>query len=411
MLAMLWYYQTHVLALLRHGGNFPTSRIFTCLSEAVLATSNLCFVLDLSHGERSCSTVFMTDPNRPCKSISPDGLPIEGRLYADGDPYYSTLDLETGLYRIHKYDHTERAFCGLVRIIETTGNIGGKFCALIQWRFQRNPIIGDKFASRHGQKGINSFLWPTESLPFSEGGMVPDIIFNPHGFPSRMTIGMMIESMAGKSAAVNGMTYDASPFVFNEKKTAIEYFGKLLTLAGYNYYGNETMYSGVDGREMEAQIFFGIVYYQRLRHMIADKYQVRSTGPCDPVTKQPVKGRKKGGGIRFGEMERDAMIAHGATFCLQDRLFNCSDRDTSYICKKCGSLISVFKAAKAFIRNERGDNTELCDKSEVQFCHSCRSEKDVEIIQIPHVFSYLVAELAAMNVRTVLSVKSLNDCR
>lgn len=126
---------------------------------------------------------------------------------------------------------------------------------LVQWRIPRNPIIGDKFASRHGQKGINSFLWPVESLPFAESGMVPDIIFNPHGFPSRMTIGMMIESMAGKGAAMNGAFYDASPFVYNEDYTAINHFGELLQRAGYNYYGNETMYSGVDGRELEVKIF------------------------------------------------------------------------------------------------------------------------------------------------------------
>lgn len=214
---------------------------------------------------------------------------------------------------------------------------------MIQWRIPRNPIIGDKFASRHGQKGINSFLWPVESLPFAESGMVPDIIFNPHGFPSRMTIGMMIESMAGKSAAMSGTTYDASPFVFNEQNTAINHFGELLQQAGYNYYGNETMYSGVDGREMEVQIFFGVVYYQRLRHMIADKFQVRSTGVVDPVTLQPVKGRKKGGGIRFGEMERDTMIAHGAAFCLQDRLLYSSDLDFTKVCAKCKSIISVTK--------------------------------------------------------------------
>lgn len=134
---------------------------------------------------------------------------------------------------------------------------------------------------------------------------------------------------------------------FSEDNTAINHFGEMLTNAGYNYYGNETMYSGVDGREMEVQIFFGIVYYQRLRHMIADKYQVRSTGAVDPVTLQPVKGRKKGGGIRFGEMERDTMIAHGASFCLQDRLLYSSDLDYVKSCGRCGSIVSVSKIKPA----------------------------------------------------------------
>lgn len=186
--------------------------------------------------------------------------------------------------------------------------------------------MGDKFASRAGQKGICSQTVPAEDLPFTETGLVPDIIFNPHGFPSRMTIAMMIEMMAGKSAAVHGVVHDATPFRFTEDRTAIDYFGKLLQAAGYDYHGTERMYSGVDGREMSVEIFFGVVHYQRLRHMVSDKWQVRSTGPIDALTRQPVKGRKRGGGVRFGEMERDALLSHGASFLLHDRLFHCSDK-------------------------------------------------------------------------------------
>lgn len=193
---------------------------------------------------------------------------------------------------------------------------------------QRNPSVGDKFASRAGQKGICSQKWPAIDLPFTETGLIPDIVFNPHGFPSRMTIAMMIETMAGKTASVHGLVHDATPFRFGEKQKAIDYFGTLLQDGGYNYYGREKLYSGVDGREMTADIFFGVVHYQRLRHMVSDKWQVRSTGPIDVLTHQPIKGRKRGGGVRFGEMERDALIAHGASFLLQDRLFHCSDRTT-----------------------------------------------------------------------------------
>lgn len=163
-------------------------------------------------------------------------------------------------------------------------------------------------------------------MPFTESGMIPDIIFNPHGYPSRMTIGMMIETMAGKAAALKGVPFDASPFVYGEDNTAVAHFGEMLQSAGFNYYGNERMYSGVDGRELDVSIFFGLVYYQRLRHMVSDKYQVRTTGAVDELTGQPIKGRKRGGGTRFGEMERDALISHGAAYLLQDRLFNCSDK-------------------------------------------------------------------------------------
>lgn len=141
-----------------------------------------------------------------------------------------------------------------------------------------------------------------------------------------MTIAMMIETMAGKSGSLHGLVHDATPFRFTEKNTAIDYFGKLLEMGGYNYYGTERLYSGIDGREMAADIFFGVVHYQRLRHMVSDKWQVRSTGPIDVITHQPLKGRKRGGGVRFGEMERDSLISHGATFLLEDRLFHCSDK-------------------------------------------------------------------------------------
>lgn len=132
--------------------------------------------------------------------------------------------------------------------------------------------------------------------------------------------------MAGKSGCLHGLVHDATPFRFNEKNTAIDHFGQLLTAGGYNYYGTERLYSGIDGRELTADIFMGVVHYQRLRHMVSDKWQVRSTGPIDNLTHQPVKGRKRGGGVRFGEMERDALIAHGASFLLQDRLLHCSDK-------------------------------------------------------------------------------------
>jgi len=140
-----------------------------------------------------------------------------------------------------------------------------------------------------------------------------------------MTIGMLVESMAGKAGALHGVFQDGTPFRFSEKDRAVDYFGEQLRAAGYNYYGNEPMYSGIHGTEMHADIYIGVVYYQRLRHMVKDKYQVRSTGPVNEVTMQPIKGRKVGGGIRFGEMERDSLLAHGVSFLLNDRLMRSSD--------------------------------------------------------------------------------------
>lgn len=142
--------------------------------------------------------------------------------------------------------------------------------ATIKLSVNRNPIIGDKFASRHGQKGIMSQLWPAADMPFSESGMTPDILFNPHGFPSRMTIGMLVESMAGKSAALHGVAHDATPFTFSDEAPASAYFGEQLVKAGYNFYGHEKFYSGITGEEFECDIFMGVIYYQRLRYGCAE---------------------------------------------------------------------------------------------------------------------------------------------
>lgn len=267
----------------------------------------------------------------------------------------------------------------------------------ITTRIPRNPTIGDKFASRHGQKGILSRLWPAEDMPFTESGMSPDILFNPHGFPSRMTIGMLIESMAGKSASLHGLSHDATPFRFSEKNSALEHFGKMLKAAGYNFYGTERLYSGISGLELEADIFIGVVYYQRLRHMVSDKFQVRTTGARDRVTNQPVGGRNIQGGIRFGEMERDALLAHGSSFLLHDRLFNCSDRSVAQVCIDCGSLLSPLL--------EKPPPNWSSIRHRKTICLLCNKSDSIETVSVPYVFKYFVAELAAMNIKIKLDVK------
>jgi len=163
-----------------------------------------------------------------------------------------------------------------------------------------------------------SRLFPTIDMPFTDSGITPDVIINPNAFPSRMTIGMLVEIMAGKSGSLHGTFYDASPFNFDEKLPPIEYFGKQLLASGYNYYGNEQLYSGFTGEPLYADIYIGVCYYQRLRHMVGDKFQVRSgEGGSVATTGQPIKGRKVGGGIRFGEMERDSILAHGLAYTLK----------------------------------------------------------------------------------------------
>jgi DNA-directed RNA polymerase I subunit RPA2 len=203
-----------------------------------------------------------------------------------------------------------------------------------------------------------------------------------------MTIGMMIEFMAGKSGAIYGTAHDATPFQFGDNQSAIDYYGKLLQRAGYSYYGTESMYSGINGRQLEVDIYFGIVYYQRLRHMVSDKFQVRTTGPIDAKTRQPVKGRKREGGIRFGEMERDALLAHGAAALIQDRLLNCSDKTCERMCVACGSLVSISS-----------------NKSGEQVCRLCGNGDSLGNVCVPYVLKYLVAELASVNIRLKFDTK------
>jgi len=238
-------------------------------------------------------------------------------------------------------------------------------------------------------------------MPFTESGMVPDVIINPHAFPSRMTIGMLVEIMAGKVSSIYGEPQDATPFTKQGDEpgaTAVDYFGQQLVLAGYSYYGSEPLYSGVVGKELRADIFFGPCYYQRLRHMVSDKSQVRSTGPVDALTRQPIKGRKRHGGIRFGEMERDSLIAHGAAFLVQDRLLNCSDKHTAHVC--CGNLMSVHAVPRSTEEVSAGLQALQGYRPTVKYaCKVCGRSDQWRLVTIPYVFRYLVNELASMGIK------------
>jgi DNA-directed RNA polymerase I subunit RPA2 len=188
--------------------------------------------------------------------------------------------------------------------------------------------------------------------------------------------------------------------------SAVDEFGKQLAEYGFNYHGTEVMYSGLLGTELTCEIYMGVVYYQRLRHMVSDKYQVRSMGAVNPVTRQPVKGRKVGGGIRFGEMERDSLLAHGAAFLLHDRLHACSDYHTADVCSLCGSLLSPLPQAQS--KGSLGFGMmglpSAGGKNKKAFCRVCNTSRGIERVAMPYVFRYLAAELAAMNIKLTLSV-------
>ena len=399
-------------------------------------------VIDLAESSRSRSAtkrvtkLFGFAPGGLAKAewkekIDDDGLPAVGQMVRAGDviavSHNVSHDPLTGQYinrdgqtELHKYKDEEDAFIDEVRLIGSEDGNTPLQAISVKFRIPRSPVIGDKFSSRHGQKGVCSQKWPAVDMPFSESGIQPDIIINPHAFPSRMTIGMFIESLAGKAGALHGLAQDSTPFKFDEQDTAVDYFGHQLMKAGYNYYGNEPMYSGITGQELAADIYIGVVYYQRLRHMVNDKYQVRTTGHNNPLTGQPIKGRKKGGGIRVGEMERDALLAHGTAFLLQDRLLNCSDYTRAWICKKCGGFLATTPVVGGYGKQKYGAVNDVrcrkCAKKAIGWEN--RSEvwedgngerfvggEDVTVVAIPGVLKYLDAELAAMGVKMKFKVK------
>lgn len=374
--------------------------------------------------------------------LDDDGLPHVGRLVQEGDvicawhtvtpDYNGNLINLDGVTNYEKYEDPETAFIDEVRLIGADTGSEPLQTISVKFRVPRSPIIGDKFSSRHGQKGVCSQQWPAVDMPFSESGIQPDVIINPHAFPSRMTIGMFVESLAGKAGALHGLAQDSTPFKFDEQNTAADYFGHQLMKAGYSYHGNEPMYSGITGEELGADIYIGVVYYQRLRHMVNDKYQVRTTGPVVRTTGQPVQGRKRGGGIRVGEMERDALIAHGTAFLLQDRLLNCSDYSRTWICRRCGSFLSVQPTVSQFAPSKKKapstvrcrscavklDEREGVDLMEVQgeIWEDGQGEcwvggDETTQVVVPGPLKYLDVELAAMGIKLKCRLSKGDEAR
>ena len=373
--------------------------------------------------------------------LDSDGLPYIGSKITEGDPLCASHSVtydankpnissyvnRDGVTTLHKYKDSEVAYVEEVRLLGSETGTEPCQSLSIKLRIPRSPVIGDKFSSRHGQKGVCSQKWPAIDMPFSESGIIPDIIINPHAFPSRMTIGMFMESLAGKAGALHGLAQDSSPWRFTEQDTAGDFFGEQLRLAGFNYHGNEPMYSGITGQEFAADIFQGVVFYQRLRHMVNDKFQVRTTGPVTQLTGQPIKGRAKGGGIRVGEMERDALLAHGCAFLLQDRLMGCSDYRREWVCKSCGSFLSnqpTVWGSTMGGRNRKGTGVVRCRRCAEKVVDVIEAGKEVAIgeewedgtgekwcggddttiVAIPGVLRYLDVELSAMGVKMKFNV-------
>jgi len=267
-------------------------------------------------------------------------------------------------------------------IVMTQASDGGKLYK-IRVRDMRIPEIGDKFASRHGQKGVLGILAKNEDLPYTEQGITPDVLINPHAFPSRMTVGMMMESITGKAAALRGEKFDGSAFV-GEK---IDNVHEILEKSGFKYSGKEKMYDGRTGKSFEVDVFLGVVYYQKLHHMVADKIHARARGQVQMLTKQPTEGRARGGGLRFGEMERDCLIAYGASMILKDRLLDESDKSDMLVCERCGLVAYHDAKQRKFV------------------CKICGDKAIIDSVSVAYAFKLLLQEMQSLNIAPRLLIK------
>lgn len=272
---------------------------------------------------------------------------------------------------------------GIVDSVAIMDTIGGNRKAKVRVRSIKIPEKGDKVASRHGQKGVIGLIVPQEDMPFTKDGIVPDLIVNTHAMPSRMTMGHLIEMLGGKAASLKGKVMDGTAF----HNDGTEDFKPMLKEYGFDEYGEEVMYDGYTGHQIKCQVYFGVIYYQRLHHLVSNKMHMRSRGPIQLLTRQPTEGRAREGGLRFGEMERDCLVGYGVSSLIKERLLEESDITAFHVCNECGAI-----GFRDYIKNRN-------------VCPLCDSNRFFEI-EVSYAYKLLMDEIQSLGVYPKLNLVS-----
>jgi len=282
---------------------------------------------------------------------------------------------------------TDNSLYGTVDKVYISNKLAGEDSIICKVRFLKikKPEYGDKHSSRHGQKGVIGIIIPEENMPYTKDGIRPDIIINPHAIPSRMTIGHLVECIFAKVCCLDGLLGDATVFIPVENEAIY----KRLEDNGYNKHGNEILYNGFTGAQIESEIFIGPTYYFRLKHMVAEKINARGIGKLTGLTRQPTEGRRRGGGLRIGEMERDTVLSHGISLFIKESMMERSDKYSWCACKRCGTLVA------------------FNIKANINTCRNCNND-DVAVIQTPYAFKLLIQELETMGIQLRINTENID---